>query len=568
VPQGSGNLSIDEDQMLAISEYLESGLARGFDAAILGSWERSSAAGLNPYERNVPTPLEGGAYGARLEAHSDIVELFQHFTGRFARVLDQLGACSFVCDKEGYLLSRIGAAATLQHFDRVSIREGSSCSEAVIGTNAPSLALVTREPVMVTADEHYSRLYHTAFCVAAPILDEESTPIGCIDITKFFDRNDVSPRVRKDLLQLVISLTDAVRTELSLRRLGRLGPAAASVRGAETSPRAAVIAPLDASRATFADVVGRSPRLGEVVRLARSYSQKDANILIQGETGTGKELLARAIHNEGRRAAGPFVAVNCAAIPVELAESELFGYERGAFTGARAEGQPGKFELAHEGTLFLDEVDSMPPSVQAKILRAVETKRVSRLNGKREIAIDVRIVAAGGRSLGEEVLAGRFRKDLFYRLNVLRLSIPPLRELADDVPALLDAFLAAFAAELGTGRKVLTDEARARLVAYAWPGNVRELRNCVEYLYNTVDEELVALRNLPSEIAESAPHTGAGAPLLRAAAPTRARALDAAERDCIVETLARLGGNAVEAARALGISRSSFYRKLKKHGIR
>jgi transcriptional regulator with PAS, ATPase and Fis domain len=329
-----------------------------------------------------------------------------------------------------------------------------------------------------------------------------------------------------------------------------------------------VLAPLDASHATFAQIVGRSPRLAEVVRLARSYSQKDANVLIQGETGTGKELLARAIHNEGRRAAGLFVAVNCAAIPVELAESELFGYERGAFTGARAEGQPGKFELAHEGTLFLDEVDSMPLSVQAKILRAVETKRVSRINGKREIAVDVRIVAAGNRSLGEEVLAGRFRKDLFYRLNVLRLTIPALRELRDDVPALLDAFLAGFATELGTGMKVLTEEARAQLVAYGWPGNVRELRNCVEYLYNTVEGELVALRHLPPEIAESAQPLAAGALPVREAPPNPAQELDAVERQHIVETMSRVGGGPVEAARALGISRSSFYRKLKKHGIR
>jgi transcriptional regulator with PAS, ATPase and Fis domain len=436
----------------------------------------------------------------------------------------------------------------------------------VLGTNAPGLALVMGEPVMVTADQHYSRLYHTACCVAAPILDEDSTPIGCIDITKFFDRNDVSPRMRKDLLQLAVSLTDAIRTELSLRKLGRLGPP--PPRGFAGGPRSAVLAPIDASRATFAQVVGRSPRLAEVLRLARSYSLKDANVLVQGETGTGKELLARAIHNEGRRAEGLFVAVNCAAIPVELAESELFGYERGAFTGARAEGQPGKFELAHEGTLFLDEVDSMPASVQAKILRAVETKRVSRLNGKREIAVDVRIVAAGNRSLGEEVLAGRFRKDLFYRLNVLRLTIPPLRELRDDVPALLDAFLAAFANELGTGVKVLTDEARARLVAYDWPGNVRELRNCIEYLYNTVEGALVAPRHLPPEIGGGAPRAAEGPPAPGAPPLRAAQDLDAVERQHIVEIMDRVGGGAVDAARALGISRSSFYRKLKKHGIR
>jgi DNA-binding NtrC family response regulator len=166
------------------------------------------------------------------------------------------------------------------------------------------------------------------------------------------------------------------------------------------------------------------------------------------------------------------------------------------------------------------------------------------------------------------VLAGRFRKDLFYRLNVLRLTIPPLRELRDDVPGLLDAFLAAFATELGTGRKVLTDEARARFVAHDWPGNVRELRNCVEYLYNTVEGELVTLAHLPPELSESAQPAQVVEATLRAAPPGPAADLDALERQFIVETMRRLGGSAVEAGRALGISRSSMYRKLKKHGIR
>ena len=293
------------------------------------------------------------------------------------------------------------------------------------------------------------------------------------------------------LLKLVISVTDAMRSEMSLRTIAKR-PLSARARDEPRWPQdaerpVAIIATLDASRSTFADIVARSPRLAEVIRLARSYSLKDANVLIQGETGTGKELLARAIHNEGPRAAASFVAVNCAAIPVELAESELFGYERGAFTGARAEGQPGKFELAHQGTLFLDEVDSMPLPVQGKILRAVETKRVARINGKREIAVDVRIIAAGNKDLAQEVLSGRFRKDLFYRLNVLRLAIPALREVREDIPLILDAFLAAFAAELRMNVKVLSDDARTALVAYDWPGNVREVRNCIEYLYNTVD---------------------------------------------------------------------------------
>jgi transcriptional regulator of acetoin/glycerol metabolism len=561
-----------------IADYIRTARARGFGSNIIASWERSTQAGVHPYQEKLAPLISDPEYRKRFDQNGELVELFEFFIRRFAGALDQLGACSLVCDDMGYILSRVGRAKILSDFDRASLREGANCSEAVIGTNAPGLALVTREPVVVTADEHYSRQYHTAFCVASPILDENRRLLGCVDITKFLDRF-ISEDLKKDLLGLAVSVSDAIRNEITLRKLSRSFPvvarqvqrgdgATAPLDGPAGARASTIVAPLDASRMTFGDIVGRSPRLAEVVRLARSYSQKDANVLLQGETGTGKEMLARAIHNEGKRARGLFVAVNCAAIPLELAESELFGYERGAFTGARADGQCGKFESAHEGTLFLDEVDSMPLPVQAKILRAVETKRVSRINGRREIAVDVRIIAAANRRLTEEVLAGRFRKDLFYRLNVLRLVIPSLRDMREDVPSILDAFLSAFAAELGTGMKVLGDEARARLVAYDWPGNVRELRNCVEYLYNTVEGETILLRHLPPEITDAI----APAPAPAAAAASqdtgpRPERFESLERQFLVDTMRRLGGDPVDVAKALGVSRATIYRKLKKHGL-
>jgi two-component system response regulator AtoC len=204
--------------------------------------------------------------------------------------------------------------------------------------------------------------------------------------------------------------------------------------------------------------------------------------------------------------------------------------------------------------------------VQAKILRAVETKRVSRIGGKREIVVDVRIIAAGNRNLAEEVLAGRFRKDLFYRLNVLRLTIPALREIREDVSMILDAFLAAFAAELGTDVKVLSDDARAALCGYDWPGNVRELRNCVEYLYNTVEAGLVLRENLPPEIA---PSTSPPPPPSVVAVPETVApgGLEAVERQFLADSMQRLGGKPADVAKVLGISRSTMYRKLKKHGL-
>jgi transcriptional regulator with PAS, ATPase and Fis domain len=300
----------------------------------------------------------------------------------------------------------------------------------------------------------------------------------------------------------------------------------------------------------------------KAVQTARAYGRREGNILVLGETGTGKELFARAIHEEGPRRDGPFVAMNCAAIPLELAESELFGYERGAFTGAKSEGHPGKFETAHEGTIFLDEINSMPLPVQAKILRIVETKRVSRIGGKREIPVDARIISASNRNLADDVAAGTFRKDLFYRLNVLPLRVPPLREMKEDFHELLTAFLRDAAKENGTPVKRISDGAMRRLVAYDWPGNVRELKNYVGYLGVTVEGEEILEHHLPPEILQDGCETAG-----TQATPVESGDFDSLERMFLVETMRKFQGNAVEAAKSLGISRSTLYRKLKKHRI-
>ncbi|HZW37540.1 MAG: sigma-54-dependent Fis family transcriptional regulator, partial [Deltaproteobacteria bacterium] len=512
------------------------------------------------------------------EQHSEIVELFQFYTKRFTGMLEQVGACSFVCDSTGYVLSRVGSGKILNYCDDVSIREGANCSESSIGTNAPGLALITREPVIVTADEHYSTTYHPAFCVASPILDENRNLLGCVDITKFFDRY-ISEDMKKHLLNLAISLSDMIRNEVFLGKIirsspilhnglgsigaGRMRPLAPPVR--EMPPSSVASATPAGDQVTFSDILGSSPLLSKTLRIAQCYSQKEGNILIQGETGTGKEMLARAIHSSSGRSAGPFVAVNCAAIPVDLAESELFGYERGAFTGAKAEGHPGKFETAHGGTLFLDEINSMPLTVQAKILRAVETKRISRINGKHEVHIDVRIITASNKCLSDEVTKGDFRKDLYFRLNVLRLMVPSLREIREDIPRLMDAFLSTFAREFGAPVKTVSFGAKRKLLSHDWPGNIRELKNCVEFLYHTVDEDTILESHLPPEISGRCPMEPC--PEATSGKPTESiRGFASIEREFLAETMCKFHGNALEAAKALGISRSTLYRKLKKHG--
>jgi len=545
-------------------DYIQRGCERGVQSRIIESWQRCGRVGLNPYERNTPAPIDSSQFNRRMEENLEIVELYQFYIRRFSGLLERLGACSFVCDTDGFILSRAGYGKVLNFFDDFSLSEGSSCCEKVIGTNAPSLALIIREPVVVTADEHYTKTYHPAFCAASPILDENRNLLGCVDITKFFDPN-ISEELRKHLLNLAISLSDMIRNEVFLGRLTKSSPTYRSAWGAaprdSRDPSNGVVAD-DRRRPSFARIVGSAPPLAKAVQTARAFGRKEGNILILGETGTGKELFAQAIHDEGPRRGGPFVAVNCAAIPLELAESELFGYVRGAFTGARSEGHPGKFEMAHEGTIFLDEINSMPLPVQAKILRVVETKRVTRINGKCEIPVDVRIISASNQVLADEVAGGAFRKDLFYRLNVLPLRVPALREMREDIPALLDAFFRACATLHGVCGKRLSPEALRCLVSYDWPGNVRELKNCAEFLCFTVETDEIGEHHLPPEI--HARRIDAPVP---PAAPEEPKNLGALERKFLVETMRMFHGNAVEAARSLGISRSTLYRKLKKHGI-
>jgi two-component system nitrogen regulation response regulator NtrX len=283
-------------------------------------------------------------------------------------------------------------------------------------------------------------------------------------------------------------------------------------------------------------------------------------VLIQGENGTGKELIARLLHSRSPRAARPFVEVNCAAIPEELIESELFGHERGSFTGA-AERRLGKFELAHGGTLFLDEVGDMSLRTQAKVLRALEEGRVQRVGGERPVPVDVWVLAATNKDLKAEIEAGRFREDLYYRLNVVPIEVPPLRSRPEDIPALVRHYLERLSR--GGPVKELTSEGLRLLAEYDWPGNVRELRNLVERLVLLSQGPL-----LDEQAVEEALRGGRG---MRRRADALGRSLREAreefERDYIARTLASVGNNMTRAAQILGLERSNFYRKMRQLGM-
>jgi len=304
-------------------------------------------------------------------------------------------------------------------------------------------------------------------------------------------------------------------------------------------------------------MVGRAPVMRQLQDIVRRVGNSHATVLIEGESGTGKELVARAVHSLSPRAQGPFVAVNCAALSEGLLESELFGHERGAFTGAHRT-RRGRFELADGGTLLLDEVGEMDTALQAKLLRALEEKEIVRVGGNYTIPVDVRVVAATNRSLRERVKEGAFREDLFYRLNVVRIHVPPLRERPGDVALLVDVLLDELAALHGVPRPAIEDAALRHLSAARWRGNVRELRNVVERMLLTVGEPTILREHLPSDL-ETAEDV--------APPPLTMRPIAEVERELIRNTLKDLGGNRERAAAVLGISTRTLYRRIKELGL-
>jgi len=311
----------------------------------------------------------------------------------------------------------------------------------------------------------------------------------------------------------------------------------------------------------FKELTSRNPAMQGVLDLAKTAARSHSTILILGESGTGKEVLARAVHSESPRAQGPFVAVSCAALAETLLESELFGHEKGSFTGATAR-RRGKFEAADKGTLFLDEVGDIGPKLQLDLLRALEDRRFFRVGGSEPVTVDARIVAATNRDLKKAVENGDFREDLYYRLNVIPVRLAPLRERREDIPTLVDRFLEQLSLEMEKRLEGLTDEAMEVLKAHDWPGNVRELRNVLERGAVVCTGALIQASDL-GLISDT------GTPTAAAAVPNGAPAsLEHVEREHISSVLAFANGNVSQAARILGIDRATLYAKIRRYGLR
>ncbi len=307
-------------------------------------------------------------------------------------------------------------------------------------------------------------------------------------------------------------------------------------------------------RYRFENIIAKSPEMQRVIEVIKVVARSNATVLITGDSGTGKELVARAIHSQSHRRDKPFVAVSCAALPESLLESELFGHEKGSFTGAYAQ-KKGKFEFANRGTLFLDEIGEMSANIQVHLLRVLEEKAFTRVGGNEEIKVDVRIISATNKDLKKAVARGEFREDLYYRLNVVTIDLPPLRERREDIPLLAEHFLNKFALENQKEVAGFSPEAREFLLRYDWPGNVRELENAIERAVILAKNSLIEVADLPDQswsLARSA---------------LQGKSLKEMEKNHILNVLSETGGNYSQAARILGISRMTLYNKAREYGL-
>ncbi|WP_434024793.1 sigma 54-interacting transcriptional regulator [Neobacillus mesonae] len=324
------------------------------------------------------------------------------------------------------------------------------------------------------------------------------------------------------------------------------------------------------SRLTLDQIIGTSEEISHVKRMARRAARTAATVLIMGESGTGKEMFAKSIHNLSPFSKGPFISVNCGAIPDNLFESELFGFDDGAFTGAKKGGKPGKFELANNGTIFLDEIGELPLIMQTKLLRVLQEKEVERVGGIKKYSINVRIIGATNRDLKEMVDKGQFREDLYYRLNIIQLVLPPLRERKKDIPILIAHYMKEICDRYQIKVKSLTQAAVTAFIDYSWRGNIRELVNTIERLVTLVDGQVIDLEHLPF------PMKGPGAKKIeqripQIVAPTLIQEAkmegSRKEKEMILKALKNAGGNKSKAAEILGIHRTTLYQKLKRHEI-
>lgn len=426
-------------------------------------------------------------------------------------------------------------------------------SELKIGTNSTCLAISENKPFMVIGPDHYKYIFHRFSCAAAPFYDEDNEIAGTINASFF------NTAVNNDTLNIIYSLARLYET-LVLKRQTSVQHENLREKKKKQSQNSY----------TFHSILGQSKGINQAKKVAKRAAEVDTSILIYGESGCGKEVFAQAIHNESPRRKNPFVAINCGALPKDLVESELFGYEAGAFTGAANGGKKGLLEYASGGTVFFDEIENMPLPAQVKILRALSSSTIMRIGGNEPIPIDIRVIAASKKDLEEEIKKGSFREDLFYRINVIQINIPPLRERKDDIKPILEHYIRTFSDKNKIRIERIEDEFTRCLESYHWPGNIRELINIIERSLVLSEDGIIDGSVLPSGIKESYLKSKLKQSLecnLKGTSPGGKTLLQLAE-DVIIESIyIEEQCNLTRTAKRLGISRPTLYKRIKNMDI-
>lgn len=503
---------------------------------IKDSWKRSSNYGLKTDDFENKILLNRKELEKRLKINRKIKEKFDLIFSEFRENIGEISAVFFMTDREGYVLS---AKNHLNDF--VNLKKGENFSEFYLGTNAAGLTLYSNQPATVKAEEHYLK-YLTAYnSTAYPILDQYNNLIGTI--AAFY-----TAELDNNLLEMIVklfafTLTDKIPADKILKS-----------KNEKSAPKTG-----SKARYSFADIMTKSKNMQKAIEVAQIAARNDSTVMLVGESGTGKEMFAQAIHNYNHRKNSPFVAVNVGAVPKDLVESEFFGYEEGAFTGARRGGRPGKFELANGGTIFLDEIEEMTLAAQQNLLRVIQEREVTRIGGTHALPIDVRIITATKSKLIDKVKRGEFREDLYYRLNVIRIPIPNLKEREDDIMLLVNNFIKIHCQKFGIPIKKVAEASRKYFLEYNWPGNVRELENMVEGIITfALDDEVIKPKHLPRELINLKNKKEKNIKLM---------SLEAAEKNAVINALEKSNNNISQAAEILNVSRATLYNKLNKYNI-
>ncbi|MCY9198287.1 sigma-54-dependent Fis family transcriptional regulator [Bacillus atrophaeus] len=573
---------------------------------IAESWHRCKKAEVNPYQNKGPAVLEKKKLSDQAEKHSLFLKTAIPYLEKLRPFLKDMEMMGLLIDADGVVLSLEGHRRTLHEARQINFSKGACWTEQAVGTNAIGTALQISEPVAIQGPEHYSLASHNWCCSAAPIRYEDGRLAGIIDISC------PAPRAQPFMLGIATAIAYAAERELAAQnRLAELEllshfsgmesfhmpavlcneqnkiiAASVPVRHAITEWCGMALAEIEdqgfkIEKAVtvqkgyicfylserkkkpaflFKGAAGISGKFQSVLKDLERVAAVDASVCLTGETGTGKEVAARALHENSSRKNGPFIAVNCGAIPADLVESELFGYDEGAFTGAKRNGYKGAFQRADKGTIFLDEIGEISHAMQVALLRVLQERKIMPVGGTKEIPIDIRVVTATHCDLRKLVESGKLREDLFYRLHVFPIRLPPLRERPEDIPALFACFK-----EKNKWNAELPQEFLETLKMMEWPGNIRELFNVFERLSIIFPDGRLKSRSLPSLLQAAGLPTNHERAEKDSAASLTLR--EHIQKNIIISALESTNGNVSKAAEMTGIPRSTFYKRLKKFKV-